>query len=247
MSARAMHRFWKFLKAHYRAYNLLPDYLSAVKHAGWDVLWAPIMPSIAYWLLWFRPNPPAGWITTIYVVWVVLIAGYFLWRADHVRLIPKIELGKTYVIKTPTNNPNIKKVYAQLLVRCSSEAPLTECRGHLLRVWKWSASDEKWRETECDEPLDLLWSNIDQPLRNVEPGVDQRLDIFCIDNVSKAITIWAAAVQYRAAAVFTSSNPSDIFKFDIRVSAKESPPIYISLRVQAGDDWETPLVERIAE
>ncbi len=33
-----MRRLWAFLKAHYRAYSLLLDYLSAVKHAGWDVV-----------------------------------------------------------------------------------------------------------------------------------------------------------------------------------------------------------------
>jgi|HubBroStandDraft_6_1064221.scaffolds.fasta_scaffold119293_2 hypothetical protein len=130
-----MHRFWNFLKAHYRAYNLLPDYLRAVKQAGWDVVWGPILPSIAYWLLWFRPNPPAWWVSTIYAVWVVMVAGYFLWRADHVRLQPAFAI--TRVIPqtwTDQNTGRPAKAYYFEVINKSETTSILEAEAQLSEI-----------------------------------------------------------------------------------------------------------------
>jgi hypothetical protein len=75
-------------------------------------------------------------------------------------MMARLELVSVHTIKTPTNVPNVERLFAQVLVSCSTEATLSDCRGQLLRVLRWSG---KWESTQVHEALDLLWSNMDAP------------------------------------------------------------------------------------
>lgn len=180
------------------------------------------------------------------VLWLVLVmfvAGYQIWRADHIRLIPKLELSDCRVISTPTNDPEEQRVYGQILVKCSSDAPLNNCRGQILRVMRWSGNE--WIPTVVDESLDLLWSTIDRPSRTIEPGADQQLCLFFVSNLHQWISPWVETIQLRMREMFQQANPADIFRFDIQVTAAECPPKRKSIRIQMGQQWNAPLVEPI--
>jgi hypothetical protein len=230
-----MRHFWKFLKAHYRGYDFLPDYIRSIKYAGWDVIWAPLLPSLLYWLLWFRPNPPSWWITLFYAVWVVIVAGYFLWRPNHIRLIPKLGVGEVSMVYTGTGVPDHKRRYVQVLIKCETEAPIENCRGQLRRISKWThdsdGNDGKWETTHINETLDLLWSFVDEPTLTLEHGAPRRLNIFFVENTSRNMVIWTRM------RVGLASAPSDRFKFDIRVAGDECTPKYFSVEVAIGDQW----------
>jgi len=230
-----MRRFWTFLKAHYRAYDLFPDYFRAIKHAGWDVIWAPLAPSIVYWLLWFRPNPPSWWVTLLYAVWVVILAGYFVWRKDQVRLKDKIGIGEVSAIYSGTSDPNIKRRFVQILVKCTTEGSIHNCRGQLLRVSKGVKDSDghngRWEATHIAETLDLLWSFVDEPTVTLEHGAPRRLNVFFVDNTSRKMVIWTRLH------VRLISAPLDRFKFDVRVAGDEYMPKYISVEVTVGDHW----------
>ena len=235
MYARIMRRFWKFLKRHYRAYDLLTDYIRSIKHAGWDVIWAPVLPSVLYWLLWFRANPPSCWITLLYAVWVVIVAGYFLWRPNHLRLMPKLEVGDINMTYTTAGAPDKKRKYVQVLVKCATEGPIKNCRGQLLRISKWikdpDGQDGKWETTHIDETLDLLWSFVDEPTLTLEHGAPRRLNVFFVESTSKNMVTWTRM------RVNLASAPNDRFKFDLRIAGEECLPMYISLEVAIGNDW----------
>jgi len=236
-----MHQVFKWLKIWLQTFDLLPDYFPAIVRRWHDVLWGAGIVAVGFVLWWFLGNPSVRIIAS-YLAAVMFIAGYYVWRADHIRLLPKLKFGDARVVKTPTNQPGLERVVAQVLVQCATDASLTDCRGHLLRVLKWSNSDKKWTPTDVDEPLDLLWSIIDEPVRTLQPGIDQQLCIFSIDSVRPTIAIWAARTPFRVSATFERASPNDIFRFDIQVTARDCGPSNISLEVKSGDQWDKPTV-----
>jgi hypothetical protein len=199
------------------------------------VTWAPVLPSLVYWLLWFRPNPPSWWITLFYAVWVVIVAGYFVWRPNHIRLMPKLGVGDISMVYAVTGVPDQKRRYVQVLIKCETEGPIKNCRGQLLPISKWIKDSErhdgKWETTHINETLDLLWSFVDEPTVTLEHGAPRRLNVFFVENTSRNMVSWTR-MQVRLA-----SAPLDHFKFDVRVAGDECMPKYISVEVAIGDQW----------
>ena len=172
----------------------------------------------------------------------LFFAGYYVWRTDHVRLIPKLELVSLHMIYTPTNVPNLQRRFVQVLVRCATESPLDNCRGQLLRILKWSQGD--WQPTLVDESLDLLWSNADIASVTLEPGNDKRLNVFFVDSATRNILPFAERMSMRLLLV---SVPFDVFRFDVRVAAKDCLPKYVSVKATFGQNWDDVTIERIKE
>jgi hypothetical protein len=172
------------------------------------------------------------------VAWIVLVAGYNAWRPYHLRLTPKLEVVSVHRVETPTNTPPIRRKYVQVLVKCTADAPLHNCRGQLLRVLQWS--NVQWEPTVFDESVDLLWSNIDEPSITLERGSDRRLNLFFLNNSVSNISACAERVSMRMSLMWT---PSDIFKFDARVSADNIAQEYFSVKVTFGQNWDDLTVE----
>jgi|SRR5579862_8004257 len=244
-----MFKLLKRFAGRFRTFDLLPEYFKSLVAHWQNVLWGEGIVAAVFSAWWLLGSPPA-WAIVAYLVLAMFVAGYYLWRADHIRLVPKLEFGDVRVVKTPTREtigpvtrPGCDRVVAQLEVKNSTAAAVDDCRGHLVRVWKWSYYG--WIPTEVDEPLDLLWSTIDEPIRTLYPGIPQRLCIFAIDNVAdKYIYPWAKSVQLRMLEVFKKADPAK-FKFDISVRARDCRSIDIALRVQIGETWDKPVVERL--
>jgi hypothetical protein len=228
--------------------KLFWTYWAAFKEKGWEIFWGPTVLGIIFCIFTLWYSPARIWFFA-YTLTVVLMTGYYLWRDNYLRLIPKLEFGKIYVVQTPTTNtatgaPGPDRVVAQIVVKCATEVSVHDCAGHLLRIFKWSGME--WIPTEVDEPLSLLWSIIDKPIRTVEPGIDRRLCIFHVDNVpGRYIRSWVEVMIHRMAPMFDAITPDDILRFDIAVSGKECPTINISLKVQMGAEWNNPTITPI--
>lgn len=213
------------------------DYWLAIKEHAWELLWGagPVGIAFGFYTLYRAPSLRfLGWV----VAWIVFVAGYSAWRAYHVRLIPKLKIGPARTILTSTNAPNVQRKFVQVLVKCATESPLDNCRGQLLRILKWS--NEDWQPTHVDESLDLLWSNIDVPTIALEPGDPRQLDVFFVDSATRAITVFAERMSMRMS---LASSPSDVFRFDVRVAAKDCPPEYMSVKVSFGQNWDDIVLE----
>src|ERR1700733_6897917 len=241
----------KWFRERFRKYDLFAEYFATLKETWVDVAFGTGVPAIIFVVLWSLAVDIPRWAVVLFLIWAHIVAGYFGWLLDHVRLIPKLEFGEVRVVKTPTTEtigpvirPGPERIVAKILVRLATEATVTECRGQLLRVWKWRETEKHWVITDVDEPVDLLWSTIDQPVRTLT--VDHRLCIFNIDNLSDFhINLWAERVQHRMVAMFEAASRDDIFKFDISVSGKDCPSIEASIRVCVGDQWDSPRLGRI--
>jgi len=209
-------------------WRLIRDYSKAVREHGWEILCCAGPVGIAFGILTLYYTPSRSLLGLLFG-WIVLVAGYYVWRADHLRLMPKLGIGDVNMIYAGAGVPDKKRRFVQILIECTTEGPIENCRGQLLRILK--LSDGKWEPTHIDEPLDLLWSFVDEPILTLEHGAPRRLNVFIVENTSRTIVPWTRIKPKLPSA------PSDIFRFDVRVAGDDCPAKYIPLKVTFGDQW----------
>jgi hypothetical protein len=236
---------YPWFKRRFKSFDLLPDYFRSAALHWQDVLWGASVLAIGFAVWWFLGNPSPR-IIGLYLVSAMFVAGYYVWRADHVRLMPKLTLGDVRAVHTPTFTPaglpGAERLVAQLEVANPTDAALTNCRGHLLRVLQWT--NDQWEPTAVDERLNLLWSTVDEPTITLYAKTEHQLCVFRIDNDDNPrIGLWASPQQLRMAAVFEHPDPATLFRFDISVTADECLAVNISLKVAMGAQWDEPVVE----
>jgi len=185
---------------------------------------------------------PPRWLWAVYFVSVMFIAGYYAWRADHLRLMPKLRVSEFFILKTPnmtnTGRPSGESVWIQILPKPITDAPVSDCQGHLLRVRCLNRNTGKWETTAFNEPLPLGWSMAGHLPRTLHPGVDQRLNIFWVWSMEpKQFKPCVEIMPLRAVNIF---DPKDRFRFDVRITAKDTEPLDVTLEAAYTDEWDKP-------
>lgn len=73
--------------------KLFWEYSQAFKEKAWEIFWGPTLLGIAFGIctLWYAP---ARMPFLLYVLVVVFLTGYYLWRVDHVRLQPVFDIPR---------------------------------------------------------------------------------------------------------------------------------------------------------
>jgi len=173
-------------------------------------------------------------------VGAMFIAGYYAWRSDHLHLIPKLEIAQIVLTPTPTDQ-QIPLIVVHIIPKCLTDAPVEGCKGYLLRVLRWSEDTKDWAPTEIDEPLDLLWSIHDDDLpRTLHPGIEKRFNLCWINQSHQVLLLGRVPLRWQE--VF---NQTDQFRFDVRITAKNCPPVDASIGVRISDDWKSPSVQKL--
>ena len=72
----------------------------------------------------------------------LFLAGYYVWRADHIRLIPQFEIVDVCLVEAvptlrPENRSGDSKEIVQLVLKCVSDAPVEGCEGLLQAIYRW--------------------------------------------------------------------------------------------------------------
>jgi hypothetical protein len=229
---------WESFKAGLDRRDIL-DYWKALWNHAWETWWGGgVVGAICtIFTLYYAPS---RWILGWVVAWVFLVAGYYVWRPYHIRLIPKLEVGDIVVTRIPPDAATQK--FVQLTVRCANDGTINDCRGQLLRVLRWSASAE-WEPTQICGTIDLLWSELDVPSVILEPGAPRRLVIFAIENNNWDILVWDAK---RSSRVPLPYSPGAVFKFDLRIGEPGFKAEYRSIKVTFGQQWGEMALEVIA-
>jgi hypothetical protein len=208
------------------------EYWHQVWGHAWETWWgAGVIGSICTALTLYYS--PSRWILGWVFAWAFLVAGYYTWRPYHLRSIKKIKLLSSRMTYAPTNALSHERKFAQVLVGCATEAPLEDCRGQLLKAWKWSTYHEKWEPTALDEVLDLLWSKVDETSITLNPGADRQLDIFFVQHNTWQLTPWS-----ESGSIALLCSPGGVFKFDLMVWAKECKAEFVSIKATVGNKWD---------
>jgi hypothetical protein len=231
---------WRWLKT----FNLFLEYLQAAGRHWQEILGGVSVPFLL-WGGWFIVGNPPAWINWIAVLLALLIAGYYTWRADHVRLMPKFVVEALHVQHTP--NESGRSVWIQLEPRCLTDAPVEECQGRLLGVMHRypvgsGIGSGNWETTDINEPLVLGWSHGGFFPITLEPGVGQRLNIFWLYSELPNPTVPQLCVggtPLRAINVLTRQGS---FRFHVHIRARNCPAVQVAVEYEPGSEWDKPHV-----
>ena len=231
----------KFFADQFRMLDLLPEYAVSVKRLGWDKAWGPAVLCIAYCILWFRTDPPPWYVTMAFICGLILIVGYYLWRADHIRLIPQLTVADTpHLQETPVEQGNERRIFVRIRTKVLNGFSRHRVSGHLLRVYKrWG--DEEWELTEMGERILLDWSHYGAVPITIYPSGGQYLNI-CWR--SSSIDILIPSCTPRPSRWREVFNDSATFRFDVEITSKDCLPVKASVMVTStGNESNKPTVK----
>jgi hypothetical protein len=226
----AMHRW---LKERYRSLDLLGEYFLAVKHTGWDFLWGASVPAIVFCVWCFFEIPP--WrVTSLCLMGLIFISGYYLWRADHVRLLPRFA-AVDFVRNDARTVDGHYSSYFQVLPKCLTAASIEECVGFLTSIEMQDAKSGEWRIVE-DEVLPLEWSfggdaAAHLPGTLYSGGAERRLNVFFINSVERRIRPCVYPVPVRVLEMFDTLlliNTRAI-KFNLLIKGKDCADVRLAM------------------
>lgn len=90
-SVRLAMRVLRWFRQRFGTLDLLGEYFAAAAQQMQDILWGALLPFVA-WGIWFIVSTPPTWINVAAVGLALFMAGYYVWRADHIRLEPNLHI-----------------------------------------------------------------------------------------------------------------------------------------------------------
>jgi hypothetical protein len=230
--------------------KLLWTYWVTFKDHAWETFWGATALGIPFGLYTLYRSPSAAWLL-LYLLCVSFVAGYYIWRADHVRLIPKLSVIGTRLQDTPIVANGMvydHRTFIQLLPRCLTEAPVYECAAFLQRVDRFRAGH--WEDTGLDINLRLNWGD------EHHPSVEQPVNVFFIEHQSEYLIPClprdADMPLAKFEEIFRRDAGGTTFRFYVQITYSDrvgghfesvAKPVQVRLDVQFGNDPLNPLLE----
>jgi hypothetical protein len=238
-----MRRISTWLKTRLETFALLPEYGRAIAKQWMNILFGETVVGAIFLIWWAISNPKNPPLILIFVL-AVIVAGYFAWRADHIRLMPKLSVTTLCPPnETDTENPDVTNLFIQIIPECLTDVPVHGCRGRLLQVGKRFEDGEDWRLTGMDSPLFLGWDYYGSGEFTLEPGIRQRLNICWWSNRSRFIIPAVDPLPSKFRNIF---NDFESFKFDIRFTAEDCEPVDVAVIVSLRSrEWNNPNISLI--
>jgi hypothetical protein len=235
-----MSRLWKWIEERYKQFDLLPTYFPLL-FTRWQVLlWGGSVLAVAWGLSFIVGSPPL-WVNWTAVFIALFFAGYYVWRSDHIRLIPRFEIAEVFVVEAvptlrsdyPSGN---SRAIVQLALKCLGDVPVEECEGLLLAIYKWEGLwwNGYWERTGISETLHLEWSHGEGcQTMTLQSGGERRLNICTAEGPYIVPCTTPLAIR---ASTDLAIKPGDttIFRFDVMVISRDYNSLRTSVGVQNG-------------
>jgi hypothetical protein len=234
-----MRRLFRWFRSRFHTFDLLPEYFTAATQRAVDILWGVALPFLV-WMAYSLFKTPAPWINWLAMVAALFLAGYYVWRADHVRLLPKLEISEApHLQETPVEQGTERRIFVQIEPKCLTDSPVVECLGHLLEVYKkWGEGE--WELTDMKERLLLEWSHYSSIPITLYPSGGQYLNICWRTNNINMIIPACNPRPSRWREVFDGVGT---FRFDIEITAANCSPVRASVMVNTDlTEWNKPKV-----
>lgn len=234
-------RLW--IKRRFKELDLLEKYFPILFTRWQAAIWGGSVLAVAFsWHFITSDWPP--YVKLGMCVVALFFAGYYVWRTDHIRLLPKFVVLEAKIQPTETEKKHLMSTYIQIIPTCLSDALVYECRGRLLRVCHRYTENDEWEVTRMDSPLFLEWDYYGSKPMTLEPGIRQRLNVCFWSSESRFIVPAVKPLPSKFRVVFDSLGQ---FKFDIRMTAKDCSAVDVALIVQmdVSQKWDEPLVKLI--
>jgi hypothetical protein len=219
---------------------LMPDYFRALAKEWLNILFGETLVGIGF-LIWWALGAPTNHRLILVFVLAMFVAGYYAWRGDHIRLIPRLEIKTIALQENPVNDARgTRRIYVQVIPECLTDAPVSKCTAHLVRVYKRYTERDDWELTDV-EPGILEWSFSGYDPNDLHPNIAQRLNVCFRTDTIELIqpAIQAHPLRWRAVFDITA-----IFRFDIRVTSPDCAPADVSVSISiSGRKWNEPEVK----
>lgn len=224
-----MRSAYRWLVKRLKTFNYLIAYLEGAYLHFNDIIWGVAVTTVLVgvpFLVWglvsqFREIRP--WVNWTAILVASVISGYYVWRADHIRLVPGIKAVDTKHAGTETFHQwegAGYRTFSQVILKCVSEAPVYECTGRLQRACRFNSG--QWEDIDIDSGLVLQWSNEDQRSIEQHPKSEKPLNVFYIQHSDKRIMLCVNPDADIPAAkldrLFTRIGPIQCFRFYIQVT-----------------------------
>src|SRR5580658_10402196 len=124
-----MSKIGQWFKRRFRELDLLEKYFPLLFTRWQAALWGGSVLAVAFgWRFIVSDWPPYVKITACVVA--LFFAGYYVWRVDHIRLIPRFEVTRHVTQSTETvdgvGHISGSSIFSQLLPKCLTEANVEE-------------------------------------------------------------------------------------------------------------------------
>ncbi len=246
-----MHQIPTWLKARIATFTLLPDYGKATAKQWMNILFGETVVGTIFLIWWALTNPRNPPLILIFVV-AVIVAGYFVWRADHIRLIPKLAVQSTRLESTRVREDDriVIRTFCQIVPTCLTEGTVYECVGHLQAIRKWVI--DSWQDTALG-PMILQWGHSREHEATLHKGAENVLNIFFIQQHDhQIIPCVDADIDWPQIRITFCRLPGDreAYQFDISITYSQRvngnlenmSPIYACLEAEMGDDPYNPVL-----
>jgi hypothetical protein len=238
---------YQWFRGQFGKLGLLPDFFRVIAKEWLNILFGETLLGIGFLLWWSLAGPSNAKLIVVFVA-AMFIAGYYAWRADHVRLMPKLEATRFTRQTTDTFDQSGRKhgwsEYFQLLPRCLTEANVEECRGLLTSIEMLDGVSNNWERTE-EEVMFLEWSHSGAEPITLYPHAERRLNMFFMHSDNREVRPCVTPYPVRFLAMFNQLQLRQIsaVRFKVRMIAKDCQAVELAMKVQFGDDYSHPTVE----
>jgi len=255
----------QWFKRRYQELDLLPEYSRLVFTRWQALLWGGSVLAVL-WGAHFILGEWPSWINWTAITVALFFAGFYTWRADHVRLIPRLAVQNAVLQITPVtrqifamNGTQVSdevldgRTFIQLAVKCLTEAPVDECKGHLVKVQRWSPSKNDWESADFPPALVLGWDNSgDAQQITQHPGAEKPLNVAFIRHSDSQIfpCVYGDIPQQRVTNAFRRiPGEREAYQFDIQITCFDRSnntsmkPVAVRVEVQKTADPSNPSVE----
>lgn len=159
----------------FRQEHLVFQYFTLVATVWQALLWGGSVLAVA-WGVRFLVGTWPEWVNWTAVLVALFVAGDYVWRADHVRLIPQFEVKQFVEPSTPVlfgGRPIGTAIYFQLVPKCWTDANVEESWLSRSRACVSPARGDfrKWSHGDTQKPPEPL---------TLYPGAENRLNVFSI-------------------------------------------------------------------
>ncbi len=231
--------FLRSLTEHFKKLAELPDYLSSVKRQWVDVAWGVGMPAVAFIVLWSLEVIKDKRTIAYFFLWALLVAGYYVWRADHIRLVPRVRFEGFASDFTPS------EVDVQVTLACTTESVVHDCMVYVVKICK--RDGDTWVDLLENNALPVDWTSPSAKF-DLMPGIIKRVSFARIVS-NGLLLVCSRDVSSRLTAVLQQSlvDRGSVLRIDLRAASPDCPHADMSLRFEAAERWFEPLITRLDE
>lgn len=181
-----MRRLLRSINKRLGTFDLLPEYFTAAASQMQNILWGALLPFVA-WGIWFVVGNPPTWVNATALGVALFLAGYYVWRADHLRLQPAFEI--TRVIPqtwTDQNTGRHAMAYYFEVINKSETTSILEAEVHLSEITP-AVENLEWLPVHLTHKHDRSIPR--EKTFNLHPGKPKHIDFVSALEKSSQFTV----------------------------------------------------------